>query len=81
LNSLLSRWSDPTKQGGVLGLGQSVSALARILGPAIGIPLSQQSAAYPIWLAIAMMLVGGGLVLVAARRGSDFQSGRDGPAR
>lgn len=72
LNSLLSRWSDPTKQGGVLGLGQSVSALARILGPAIGIPLSQKSAAYPIWLAIGIMLVGGGLVLVAARRGRDF---------
>lgn len=72
LNSLLSRWSDPTKQGGVLGLGQSVSALARILGPAIGIPLSQENAAYPIWLAIGMMLVGGGLMLAAARRGRDF---------
>jgi MFS family permease len=72
LNSLLSRWSDPAKQGGVLGLGQSVSALGRILGPAIGIPLSQQNAAYPIWLAVGMMLVGGAMVLVAARRGRDF---------
>ncbi|HEV3138339.1 MAG TPA: MFS transporter, partial [Pirellulales bacterium] len=27
LNSLLSRWSDPTKQGGILGIGQSISSL------------------------------------------------------
>lgn len=72
LNSLLSRWSDPTKQGGVLGLGQSVSAMARILGPAIGIPLFEHNAECPIWLAIGTMLVGGTLVLLAARRGRDF---------
>ena len=39
LNSLLSRWTDPTKQGGILGIGQSISALARILGPLVGVPL------------------------------------------
>ena len=33
LNSLLSRWSDPAKQGGILGIGQSISSLARIVGP------------------------------------------------
>lgn len=74
LNSLLSRWSDPAKQGGVLGLGQSVSALARILGPAIGIPLSQSNAAWPVWLAIGTLIVGGGLVFVASRRGRDYAS-------
>ncbi len=72
LNSLLSRWSDPTQQGGVLGLGQSVSALARILGPAIGIPLSQRHAEYPIGLAIGVMVAGAALLVQAVRRGRDF---------
>ena len=31
LNSLLSRRSDPARQGGILGIGQSISSLARIL--------------------------------------------------
>jgi MFS family permease len=37
--ALVSRRSDPTKQGEMLGVNQSASALARILGPAIGLPL------------------------------------------
>jgi MFS family permease len=37
--ALVSRRSDPTKQGEILGANQSASALARILGPAIGLPL------------------------------------------
>jgi len=38
LTSLISRRTDPSKQGGILGLSQSVSALARILGPVMGVP-------------------------------------------
>jgi MFS family permease len=37
--ALVSRRSDPTKQGEMLGVNQSASALARILGPAVGLPL------------------------------------------
>lgn len=37
--SLISRRSDPTKQGEILGVNQSASALARILGPLAGITL------------------------------------------
>lgn len=36
IQALISRRSDPTRQGEVLGVNQSFSALARILGPAIG---------------------------------------------
>jgi len=42
LNSLLSRRSDPHKQGAIMGVGQSVSALARIVGSGVGIPLLRQ---------------------------------------
>ncbi|REK11391.1 MAG: MFS transporter [Planctomycetota bacterium] len=84
LNSLLSRWSDPTKQGGILGIGQSISSLARILGPMAGIPLVENraladrlgvtSAQMPLFLATAMMTVGLGLILLAASRGRDFET-------
>jgi multidrug resistance protein len=36
LTSAVSRLSDPTEQGGMLGLAQSLSALGRIAGPAWG---------------------------------------------
>ena len=39
LQSLLSRRSDPRVQGSILGLGQSMTSLARILGPVFGISL------------------------------------------
>ncbi|MCE9532324.1 MAG: MFS transporter [Planctomycetes bacterium] len=39
LNGLISRRSDPSRQGEVLGINQSFSALARILGPTIGMVL------------------------------------------
>jgi MFS family permease len=37
--ALVSRRSDPEKQGEILGVNQSASAMARILGPALGPPL------------------------------------------
>ncbi|HTM52977.1 MAG TPA: MFS transporter [Pirellulales bacterium] len=82
LNSLLSRWSDPAKQGGILGIGQSVSSLARIFGPMAGVPLSQnvrlaaawnvQSAVLPLFLAGALMAIGLVLIVMASSRGRDF---------
>src|SRR5690606_11765799 len=47
LQSLISRRSDPAKQGGILGVGQSVNSLARIVGPAFGPRLFVLSAALP----------------------------------
>jgi MFS family permease len=83
LNSLLSRWSDPQKQGGVLGIGQSISSLARIMGPLAGIPLVEnrplaeslgvKPGVLPLLLAAVMMTVGLVLIVVATRRGRDFE--------
>src|SRR5205085_932207 len=39
VQSLVSRRSDPNKQGEVLGVNQSASAMARILGPLVGLTL------------------------------------------
>ncbi len=39
VQSLISRFSDPTRQGEILGVNQSANAMARILGPAAGVPL------------------------------------------
>jgi MFS family permease len=39
VQALISRRSDPTRQGEILGVNQSANAMARILGPAIGTPL------------------------------------------
>lgn len=72
LNSLISRRSDPDRQGGILGVGQSVSSLARIVGPIFGIRLFHVEAGYPFWAAAAMLLVTAVLVTIAVRRGKDF---------
>ena len=39
VQALISRRSDPERQGEVLGVNQSFSALARILGPFLGLTL------------------------------------------
>jgi len=74
LNSLLSRRSDPEKQGRVLGVGQSVSSLARIVGAGLGIPLLKINMALPFGLAAGLMLMGLLLVIVASRGGRDYQA-------
>lgn len=72
LHALLSRRSDPARQGGILGLAQSVNALARIAGPVVGVPLLKRQVSLPYLTAAAMMVGGMVLVLLAARGGRDF---------
>ncbi|PHS05970.1 MAG: MFS transporter [Blastopirellula sp.] len=72
LNSLLSRRSDPAKQGSILGIGQSVNSMARILGPMIGMPLFHIHPIIPFTVAATLMGVGFVLVIVASRSGKDF---------
>ncbi len=76
LQSLLSRHSAATQQGGILGLGQSISALARILGPAMGIPLNGIDVALPYWVGAAIMALSIALTL-GLRRPGDAPSARD----
>jgi MFS transporter, DHA1 family, tetracycline resistance protein len=55
LQSLLSRHSAASDQGGILGLGQSFAALARILGPWLGMNLKSISVIWPYWAGAAIM--------------------------
>jgi hypothetical protein len=55
LQSLLSRHTSATQQGGILGLGQSISALARILGPWMGLTLYDRNQGLPYWMGAAIM--------------------------
>ena len=59
LQSLLSQAASADEQGVVLGTGQSLSSLARIIGPYTGLQLLGISAATPYWLAAGLMLLGG----------------------
>ena len=72
LNSLLSRRTDPRRQGGIFGIGQSASSLARILGSLVGIPLLKMQTNLPFYVAAGLMSVGFLLVLTASRSGRDF---------
>ena len=55
LQSLLSRHSAASDQGGILGLGQSIAALARILGPYLGMKLKGIEIVMPFWVGTAIM--------------------------
>jgi len=61
--SLLSLRTSESAQGGILGVGQSVSALARIAGPAVGIPLLDLGLTVPYWTGAGLMAVSVLLVL------------------
>lgn len=73
LNSLLSRRSDPEKQGAIMGVGQSVNSLARILGAGLGIPMLKIAMTLPYYVCMGLMSLGLLLVLVAARVGRDYR--------
>ncbi len=74
LTSLISRRSDPTKQGGILGLSQSISALARILGPMMGLPLLNRDVMLPYGVGGLMMVLGMAMIFFASRGGHDYGS-------
>ncbi len=75
LNGLLSRRTDPHQQGSVLGVGQGASALARILGAAIGPPLVLRHPQWPPLLAGVLMVLAATLVVWSSRHGQDYDSG------
>ncbi|MFQ5732727.1 MAG: MFS transporter [Planctomycetaceae bacterium] len=66
LQALLSLRTAESEQGGILGVGQSISALARIVGPAVGIPLFGLGISVPYWTGAGLM--GFGVLLVLALR-------------
>jgi MFS family permease len=73
LSALISRRSDPARQGGIMGVSQGVSALARIAGPLFAIPLFKSvSAVAPYQAALGFMVVALLCLLLFARHGKDF---------
>jgi MFS family permease len=71
LQSLISRRISPAQQGHVLGVGQSLSSLARIIGPVAGLRLFAQSPQVPLWSATGVMALAAILTIVAVRSGHD----------
>jgi MFS family permease len=72
VQSLVSRRSDPAKQGGILGVSQGISALARVVGPLIAVPLFFLSPPWPYFAAIGMMAAALAVFLLFARHGKDY---------
>ncbi len=58
VQSLISRRSDPARQGEILGVNQSAAALARILGPVAGLSLYSRPPAHVLPYAVAAGLLG-----------------------
>lgn len=71
LQSLLSRRSRADEQGGVLGLGQSVASLARILGPVVGIRLFAYRPDAPYFAAAGVMAIAVFAIVWVSRHGRD----------
>ncbi len=68
--ALVSRRSDPEKQGEILGVNQSASAMARIVGPLISLPLYFVNHLLPYLLGGVLMLLMLALI-PRIRRGKD----------
>lgn len=64
LQSMLSRLAADDQQGEVLGVGQSLSSLARILGPVIGLTIEDRYPSGPYWTGAGIMLISGLLFLL-----------------
>jgi MFS transporter, DHA1 family, tetracycline resistance protein len=59
VQSLVSRRSDPAKQGEVLGVNQSAASMSRILGPVMGIALFKLNASHVLpYIAGTVLLLG-----------------------
>lgn len=75
LQGLISRRSDPSRQGEVLGLSQSASAMARIFGPFCGNVLFGHGPRLPYLVSAALLVPAFVMVLLAAQTGRDWSGG------
>jgi MFS family permease len=72
LQALVSRRSDPARQGSIAGVSQSVSALARIAGPLVALPLFAKQPSLPYVVSACLMVAGLVLMQFAVRGGRDY---------
>ena len=70
--ALISRRSDPERQGEILGLSQSASSLARILGPYLGNILFERHPALTYQVASVLLIPAFFLALFGLQGGKDF---------
>lgn len=68
LTSLLSRSVDGDHQGGTLGLGQSLSSLGRVVGPAMAGTLFESSIDLPFYVGAGLLLLSFGIAIGLRRR-------------
>ncbi len=74
VQALISRRTDPAKQGGIMGIGSSLGSLARITGVLVAMGLHfLYSQPTPFWVSAGLMVPALILILAVARRGHDFQ--------
>ncbi len=73
LTSMLSRRCSPEQQGMILGVGQSVNSIARIIGAYIAIPLLEYNSLLPYVLGAALMAFALVTVVIGSRSGSDYE--------
>jgi MFS family permease len=76
VQSLISRRSDPDRQGGILGAAESISSVARITGVIFGVRLYLEIPSLPFWTAAGLMGLVFILLMLAIRRGRDWQLGK-----
>jgi MFS family permease len=74
LHSLVSRRSDPARQGAILGLAQSLGSLARILGPMVALPMLHVRTTLPYGAGAGLMGFGLLVILFSVGKGKDFAS-------
>ncbi len=77
VQALISRKASATRQGEVLATNQSFSALARILGPMVGLPLSFQGSVYPYVAGAVVLVLVAGLVIQIRKKESEQQQTPD----
>lgn len=75
VQALVSRRSDPSRQGEILGLNQSASAMARILGPFCGNVLFGRSILLPYQVAALVVLPAFVMAIFTVGSGKDWEKG------
>ena len=70
--SLISRRSDPARQGEILGVNQSASSMARILGPILGNVLFGRGFVLPYQVASALIIPAALMAVFMSRAGKDW---------
>lgn len=73
VQALISRRSDPSRQGEILGVNQSASSIARIIGPVLGVSLMARDYVLPYQVATALIVPALLMAVFTAGTGHDWR--------